>query len=378
MNYNWPGNVKELKNITERLVTSVPTTKISVNQLPPLIRGETPTKRSRIYDKFSSLKEAENAWKREFLLFHLKKNHNDIQATARKLGIRQNTLRKYITSFDIKLMPDKKVLKARQKTLKRSVVLSGQGLHSGMKAGLILSPLPPNSGIVFGNITTSENIPAHIDYVESTEYATTLRCGQATARTIEHFMAVLHAYNINNLQIKINGEIPIMDGSALDFCKLIEEAGIEEQDAEQEEIIIDEKYSVGEESPNSKFITIEPHDTLTINYSLNYPEPVGKQEFTFTLKNSESFKTLIAPARTFGFLKDIKRLESMGLASGGRLHNFILIDDEKIVNTKLRFPDEFVRHKILDLIGDFYLLGRPIRGLVTCPHDRAFRQQHPD
>ena len=378
LNYNWPGNVKELKNITERLVTSVPTTKISVNQLPPLIRGETPTKRSRIYDKFSSLKEAENAWKREFLLFHLKKNHNDIQGTARKLGIRQNTLRKYITSFDIKLMPDKKVLKARQKTLKRSVVLSGQGLHSGMKAGLILSPLPPNSGIVFGNITTSENIPAHIDYVESTEYATTLRCGQATARTIEHFMAVLHAYNINNLQIKINGEIPIMDGSALDFCKLIEEAGIEEQDAEQEEIIIDEKYSVGEESPNSKFITIEPHDTLTINYSLNYPEPVGKQEFTFTLKNSEAFKTLIAPARTFGFLKDIERLERMGLASGGRLHNFILIDDEKVVNTKLRFPDEFVRHKILDLIGDFYLLGRPIRGYVTAHMTGHSDNSHPD
>jgi UDP-3-O-acyl N-acetylglucosamine deacetylase len=373
LNYNWPGNVKELKNITERLVTSVPTTKISVNQLPPLIRGEAPTKRSRIYDKFSSLKEAENAWKREFLLFHLKKNHNDIQATARKLGIRQNTLKNYITSFDIKLMSDKKTLKARQKTLKRSVVLSGQGLHSGMKAGLILSPLPPNSGIVFGNITTSENIPAHIDYVESTEYATTLRCGQATARTIEHFMAVLHAYNINNLQIKINGEIPIMDGSALDFCKLIDEAGIEEQDAEQEEIIIAEKYSVGEESPNSKFITIEPHDTLTINYSLNYPEPVGKQEFTFTLKDSEAFKTLIAPARTFGFLKDIERLERMGLASGGRLHNFILIDDEKVVNTKLRFPDEFVRHKILDLIGDFYLLGRPIRGYV-----RAHMTGHSD
>lgn len=365
LNYNWPGNVKELKNITERLVSSVPTTKISVNQLPPLIRGETPTRRSRIYDKFTSLKEAENAWKREFLLFHLKKNNNDILATARKLGIRQNTLKKYITTLDIKLFPGKKRLKARQKTLKRSVVLSGQGLHSGMKAGLILSPLPPNSGIVFGNITTSENIPAHIDYVESTEYATTLRSGQATARTIEHFMAVLHAYHINNLQIKINGEIPIMDGSALDFCKLIEEAGIEEQDAEQEEIIIDEKYSVGEESPNSKYITIEPYDTLTINYSLNYPNPVGKQEFTFTLKDSESFKKLIAPARTFGFLKDIEKLERMGLASGGRLHNFILIDDEKIVNTKLRFPDEFVRHKILDLIGDFYLLGKPLRGYVT-------------
>ncbi|MCK5009659.1 MAG: UDP-3-O-acyl-N-acetylglucosamine deacetylase, partial [Deltaproteobacteria bacterium] len=102
-----------------------------------------------------------------------------------------------------------------------------------------------------------------------------------------------------------------------------------------------------------------------VKYMLNYPEPVGKQEYTFTLKNSQFFKSQIAPARTFGFLKDIGELEKKGLASGGRLHNFILIDDEKIVNTELRFNDEFVRHKILDLIGDFYLLGRPIKGLIT-------------
>ena len=365
LNYSWPGNVKELKTITERLVTAVPTTKISLNQLPPLVRGEPPTKRGRIYDKYTSLKEAEGAWKREFLLFHLKKNNHDIPATARKLGIRPNTLKNYIEKFDIKLIPAKKLKKARQKTLKRSVVLSGQGLHSGMKAGLILSPLPPNSGVVFGNITTSETIPAHIDYVESTDYATSLKCGQASAQTIEHFMAVLHAYHISNVQIKISGEIPIMDGSSLEFCKLIEEAGIEEQEAEQDEIIIDQRYAVGEVSENTKYITIEPHHTLTIKYLLNYPQPVGKQEFTFTLKNSESFKSLIAPARTFGFLKDIEQLERKGLASGGRLHNCILIDDEKIVNTELRFPDEFVRHKILDLIGDFYLLGKPIRGFVT-------------
>jgi UDP-3-O-acyl N-acetylglucosamine deacetylase len=365
LNYSWPGNVKELKTITERLVTAVPTTKISLNQLPPLVRGEPPTKRGRIYDKYTSLKKAESAWKREFLLFHLKKNNHDIPATARKLGIRPTSLKSYIEKFDIKLLPQKKLKKARQKTLKRSVVLSGQGLHSGMKAGLILSPLPPNSGIVFGNITTSETIPAHIDYVESTDYATSLKCGQASAQTVEHFMAVLHAYQISNLQIKISGEIPIMDGSALEFCKLIEEAGIEEQEAEQDEIIIDERYSVGEVSENTKYITIEPHHALTIKYLLNYPQPVGKQEYTFTLKNSEAFKSLIAPARTFGFLKDIEQLERKGLASGGRLHNCILIDDERIVNTELRFPDEFARHKILDLIGDFYLLGKPIRGFVT-------------
>jgi len=294
VNYNWPGNVKELKNVTEQLVVSVPTTEITINNLPPLIRGESPTKRSRVYDKYTLLKDAESAWKREFLLFHLKKNNNDIHATARKLGIRQNTLKKYIEKLDIMLMPEKKVKQRCQKTLKRSVVLSGQGLHSGMKTGLILSPLPPNSGIVFGNITTSETIPAHIDYVQSTEYATSLRRGKASAKTIEHFMAVLHAYQISNLLVKISDEIPIMDGSALDFCQLIEEAGIEEQGVELDEIIIDKKYSIGEISKNSKYILIEPHHTFTVKYMLNYPEPVGKQVYTFTLKNSKSFKSQIA------------------------------------------------------------------------------------
>jgi UDP-3-O-acyl-N-acetylglucosamine deacetylase len=112
-------------------------------------------------------------------------------------------------------------------------------------------------------------------------------------------------------------------------------------------------------------MVVEPCDTLTIHYTLNYPTPVGRQEYTFVLENAQSFKEQIAPARTFGFLRDIEALEKKGLASGGRLNNFILIDDEKIINTELRFPDEFVRHKILDLMGDLYLLGHPIRGKIT-------------
>jgi len=162
---------------------------------------------------------------------------------------------------------------------------------------------------VFGNITTSDTVPAHLDFVESTDYATSLKSGQAYARTIEHFMAVLHAYHISNLQVKISGEIPIMDGSALEFCQLIEEAGIDEQDAPLEEIVIEEKYVVGDPSPDSKYISIEPHPAFTVKYLLNYPSPVGKQEFSFTLKDAQSFKDLIAPARTFGFLKDIGELQ---------------------------------------------------------------------
>jgi UDP-3-O-acyl N-acetylglucosamine deacetylase len=225
--------------------------------------------------------------------------------------------------------------------------------------------LPPDSGIIFGNIADEETIPAHLDYVESTEYATALRRGNARASTIEHVLATLHAYRISNLLVKINNEVPIMDGSAADFCQLIEDAGIEEQDAELDEIIISKRYAIGEVSADNKYIYIDPADKFTIHYTLNYPNPVGRQEFTFVYEDEQSFKNQIAPARTFGFLKDIEALEKKGLASGGRLDNFILLDDEKIINTELRFPDEFARHKILDLMGDLYLLGQPIRGKIT-------------
>jgi two-component system nitrogen regulation response regulator NtrX len=363
VDFDWPENIKELKNVAERLIISVPTTRITLNDLPLFIRDEVATKRFRIYDKYTAFEDAEKAWKRNFIAFHLRKHEGDVALTAKKLKIKERTLKSYVKKFDI--LVEKKRKKNYQRTLKKSMVLSGRGLHSGLKTGLILSPLPPNSGILFGSISTGETIPAHLDYVESTEYATFLKKGKTYAMTIEHFMAVLHAYHISNLLIKINSEVPIMDGSALDFCRLIENAGIEEQNVVEEEIIIDKIYQIGDSSQSSKFISIEPAEKFSIKYILNYPLPVGKQEYYFVLEDANSFKDQIAPARTFGFLKDIETLEKKGLANGGRLNNFILIDDEKVINTELRFPDEFVRHKILDLIGDFYLLGRPIKGSVT-------------
>jgi UDP-3-O-acyl N-acetylglucosamine deacetylase len=231
-----------------------------------------------------------------------------------------------------------------------------------MKTGLLLQPLPPHSGILFGNVSYDEVVPAHLDYVQTTEFATSLKKGRAIAKTIEHLMAVLHAYRITNLMVKMIEEIPIMDGSALEFCKIIEEAGIEEQEERANEIVIDRRFEIVHKN---KSLVVEPAETFSIHYFLNYPSPIGQQTLDFVLENEERFKDQIAPARTFGFLKDIEMLERMGLGSGGRLHNFILVDDEKIVNTELRFSDEFVRHKILDLIGDFYLLNRPVRGKVT-------------
>jgi UDP-3-O-[3-hydroxymyristoyl] N-acetylglucosamine deacetylase len=251
----------------------------------------------------------------------------------------------------------------RQKTLRKSVVSSGQGLHSGIKTGLILHPLPPNSGILFEGISGDVSVPAHLDYVGSTGFATSLSHRGFTVATVEHFLAVLHSYGITNLLVKVQGEVPILDGSAAEFCELIEEAGLHEQDESWSRIVIDRPYRIGDDG--GEWISIEPAKTFSVHYVLNYPKPVGVQEYIFTHQSPTSFKEEIAPARTFGFLRDMEKMQKLGLINGGKLSNCILIDDEKIVNTDLRFPEELARHKILDIIGDFYLLGRPIRGKIT-------------
>ena len=251
----------------------------------------------------------------------------------------------------------------KQRTLKKSVVTSGQGLHSGMKTGLILHPLPPNSGILFSGISGDVRVPAHLDYVGSTGYATSLRAKGFAVGTVEHLLAALHSYGITNLLIKVHGEIPILDGSALEFCNLIDEAGVQEESEEWSEIVVDRAYRVGTQGGES--ISIEPADVFSVRYILNYPKPVGIQEHAYTYRGPIGFKEEIAPARTFGFLKDIEQLQQAGLVNGGKLNNCILIDDEKIINTDLRFPNELARHKVLDTIGDFYLLAKPIRGAIT-------------
>lgn len=257
----------------------------------------------------------------------------------------------------------RKALRFRQRTVARSVVDTGTGLHSGTKTGLILQPMPPGSGVVFSNLSSEILVPAHLDWVESTGYATTLHRSGVTIRTVEHLLATLHAYRITNLFVKVQGEVPIMDGSAQRLCELIESAGWTEQDEWGEEIAVREPLEV--RRADDEWIRIEPYDGFVVSYTLEYPPPVGQQHYVFHLRDSQSFREEIAPARTFGFIRDMKLMGSMGLASGGRLDNCILIDDEKIVNTTLRFPEELARHKILDILGDMFLLGRPLRGWVT-------------
>lgn len=252
--------------------------------------------------------------------------------------------------------------KFTQKTLKSSKILYGLGVHSGQKSGLVLEPLPKNSGIHFANVSNTQSVPAHLDYVGTTGFATTIKYKEAQVSTIEHLMSALNAYGITNLLIKCNGEVPVMDGSSQEFCTLIEEIGILEQDAEIYSIKVKENIKIDK---GKEFIMIEPADSFIIDYTLQYPEPVGTQRLVFELSSPEKYKQHIAPARTFGFVKDISYLQQKGLAQGGRFDNFVLIGENGVINSELRFPDEQVRHKILDAIGDLYLLGRPLEGKIT-------------
>jgi UDP-3-O-[3-hydroxymyristoyl] N-acetylglucosamine deacetylase len=249
-----------------------------------------------------------------------------------------------------------------QRTLRHSTVLYGLGLHSGGRTGLVLQPLPPGSGIHFVSLPTGESIPAWVSSVADTEYATTLSARGAQIKTVEHLLSALHAAGVTNLLVKVHGEVPVLDGSALEFCRTLEEIGLEDQKQRRLEFVVDRRYAVGS---GEKSLALEPFDGFAVSYLLRYPPPIGEQSFDFTFADFASYRDQIAPARTFGFLRDLKMMNELGLGTGGRLDNFILVGEDEVVNTELRFPDEFVRHKILDVIGDLYLLGYPIRGRVT-------------
>jgi UDP-3-O-acyl N-acetylglucosamine deacetylase len=252
-----------------------------------------------------------------------------------------------------------------QRTLKQSTVVYGLGLHSGQRTGMSLQPLPPDSGIHFVTLPTGVEIPAHVGAVADTDYATTLSREGESIRTVEHLLSALHACGVGNLLIKVHGEIPVLDGSALEFCRLLEEVGLTDQPEPRKEVVIDRRYEVNGNGGGEKLLAIEPADGFSVSYLLRYPPPLGEQYYDFHLADFATYKREIAPARTFGFMKDLKMMNELGLGSGGRLDNFILVGDDEVINTELRFPDEFVRHKILDIVGDLYLLGYPIRGKVT-------------
>ncbi len=252
-----------------------------------------------------------------------------------------------------------------QRTIARSIVMGGQGLHTGLKTGVILHSAPAGSGIVFSSLSDETGVPVKLENVTDTGYNTTLASGGRSVRTVEHLLSALHAFGITNLLIKTDDEVPALDGSALEFCKQLRAAGVTDQAATVEPIRIKKRIVIGEQSEGSEYIKAEVADHLVIDYTLDYPAPIGVQRIHFELTSPEAYMREIAPARTFAFVSEFRKLSALGLGSGGRLDNLILVDEEKVVNTTLRFPDEFARHKVLDLIGDLYLLGRPVAAYIT-------------
>lgn len=250
-----------------------------------------------------------------------------------------------------------------QRTIATPGVIYGHGLHSGTRTGMALQPLPPNSGVHFLTLPSGTAIPAHLSAVGDSEYATTLTREGEEIRTVEHLLSALHALGVTNLLVKVHGEIPVLDGSALELVRKLGEIGVVEQGAPRREVVIDRRYAL--EGPGEKSFVIEPAERLEVSYQLRYPPPIGEQFYAFTLTGPQAYRDEIAGARTFGFMRDLKMLNELGLGAGGRLDNFILVGEDNVINTELRWPDEFVRHKILDIIGDLYLLGYPVRGKVT-------------
>lgn len=253
-----------------------------------------------------------------------------------------------------------------QQTIAKPIKIEGIGLHSGKNVTMKLLPAPPSSGIHF--LSTQKNgetkFKASVHHITKTTLSTTLGIPDAAQiHTVEHILSALYGLGIDNLTIQLNDiEIPIMDGSALPFVKRILEGGIVKQDRTKTFLRILEKIEVKE---NGKSISILPHPGTKISYSIDFNHPlVSHQEYHLTLSQN-SFIREIAAARTFGFLSEFEELQKQGLIKGGSLDNAVVIDQDKIINKEgLRFQDEFVRHKILDLIGDFSLLGHPIQGHI--------------
>jgi len=251
----------------------------------------------------------------------------------------------------------------KQHTIGQSVWCSGVALHCGLNVALVLKPAPANHGIRFirTDIPASPFICAHYNNVVNTFHATTIGSGGTRVSTVEHLMAALYGCGVDNVLVELSGpEAPIFDGSAAPYVKLIKKAAILEQDAVRNYLSIQKSLTVVE---GDSFIKASPSDHFEVRYEIEYPHPqVGRQSYSWALKNG-SFGREIAKARTFGFLKDVLKLQKMGLIRGGSLSNAVVFDEDGLLNVDgFRYSDECVRHKILDFVGDLALTGLPVLG----------------
>lgn len=253
----------------------------------------------------------------------------------------------------------------KQTTLAKPVTTRGVGLHTGVKVNLSLKPAPENTGYIFVR-TDLDNfeIPASVEYISHCSYATTLMRRGVVLSTCEHLLSALRGSNVDNCFIELdNIEIPIMDGSSEDFVALIEKAGVTQQKASRRMFRVLERVDFDQ---GDRRMSIEPAENFEIECVIDFPHPfINKQSLHFTFANG-SFGKEIASARTFGFTTEIDMLRKANLALGGSLDNAIVLTPDGMLNeTPLRFDDEFVRHKILDIIGDFALLGMSVQGKIT-------------
>lgn len=252
----------------------------------------------------------------------------------------------------------------RQTTIAKKVHNVGIGLHKGEPIRLTLEPLEAGSGIVFYRSDLGISFKAEPKNVINTQMATVVGSEKGYISTIEHLMSAINAYGIDNIRIIVDAnEIPVMDGSSASFCMLLDEAGVRELDANKKALIIKRAVEIRE---GDKLVRLSPSKSPKFDYTIKFSHPlIGTQHHVFEFSKKAYLKE-ISRARTFGFLKDVQALRSMGLALGGSLENAVVIDENKILNPEgLRFENEFVRHKILDAIGDLALVGAPILGNYT-------------
>lgn len=252
-----------------------------------------------------------------------------------------------------------------QRTIKEPAAFSGIGLHTGNLTTLTFKPAPPDSGVTFyrADIPGRPSIRAEIDQVVDVSRGTTIGNGEVRVHTVEHVLAAIVGMGIDNLDIDVDAnETPVGDGSSLPFMTVLKKAGIVEQDRERKYIKIEEPvyYRNGDVT-----LSVLPADELRVTMTIAYDHvAIGTQYASFSI-TPETFESEIASARTFCFLREVKMLQDQGLIRGGTLENAVVIGDESILNDNLRYPDEFVRHKVLDLLGDLFLLGRPIKGHIV-------------
>lgn len=253
---------------------------------------------------------------------------------------------------------------SHQHSISREVSCKGVGLHTGLSVSLTLKPAPIDHGIVFHrtDIGSSALVEAVPENVQDTHYATTIGKNGVEVRTIEHLMAALAGMGIDNCLIDLSGpEVPAMDGSARPWVDLIQRARRRRQFAPKTYLKVRDRIVV---SSSGRFLQLVPSEKLTVFYTMSFRYPfLGEQSVAYNLSR-ETFIDNIAPSRTYVFLQDVERLRSAGLGQGGSLENTVVVSDEGILNGGLRWRDELVRHKVLDVIGDLYLLGSPVVGTL--------------